>query len=91
MHVCASLINCKPIKNQTSSGIDSGAYARTHPHSRAYRTHMQVMGLASLRKDYKEYEMKRQLCGMYDLFLCDDRIAPLLPRFLGKVFYIKKK
>ncbi len=32
-----------------------------------------VMGVSRLKKEYKQYEAKRQLCGSYDLFLSDDR------------------
>lgn len=50
-----------------------------------------VMGVTNLKNKYKPYEAKRQLWGQYDCFLADDRVAPLLPRLLGKKFYETKK
>lgn len=50
-----------------------------------------VMGITNLKDKYKPYEAKRQLCARYDCFLVDDRVAPLLPRLLGKKFFETKK
>ncbi|KAJ3092492.1 Ribosomal L1 domain-containing protein 1 [Quaeritorhiza haematococci] len=50
-----------------------------------------VIGVSKLRTKYKPYETRRQLCSGYDLFLADDRVLPLLPPILGKVFFEKKK
>jgi ribosome biogenesis protein UTP30 len=50
-----------------------------------------VLGISKLRNEYKPFEAKRQLCQMYDLFLADDRVVPLLPKLLGKKFYETKK
>lgn len=52
---------------------------------------IKVLGVSKLRSDFKPYESKRQLCASYDMFLCDDRVAPVLPRLLGKKFYETKK
>ena len=41
--------------------------------------------------EYKQYEAKRQLCNKFDLFLADSRIIRLLPQFLGKSFYKRKR
>ena len=41
--------------------------------------------------EYKQYEAKLQLCNRFDLFLADDRIIRLVPQFLGKCFYKRKK
>ena len=41
--------------------------------------------------EYKQYEAKIQLCNKFDLFLADARIIRLLPQFLGKPFYKRKK
>jgi len=49
------------------------------------------MGVSKLRQKYKPYEAKRQLCFSYDFFLADERVLPLLPPLLGKVFFDKKK
>jgi len=50
-----------------------------------------VIGVSKLRAKFKQYEAKRQLCSSYDLFLADDRVLPVLPHLLGKVFFEKKK
>ena len=42
-------------------------------------------------KTHVSYEQKRILCATHDLFFVDDSILPLLPRLLGKHFFIKKK
>ncbi|KAG9301778.1 hypothetical protein G9A89_003325 [Geosiphon pyriformis] len=50
-----------------------------------------VISLDKLRKKYKQFEAKRQLCDAFELFLADERILHRLPKLLGKVFFIKKK
>jgi len=50
-----------------------------------------VLGVSKLRKEFKPFEAKRQLCAMHDLFLADDRVMPLLPKLLGKKFFETKK
>jgi len=50
-----------------------------------------VISLAKLRKNYKSFESKRQLCTLYDVFICDDAIYHLLPKLLGKAFFSKKR
>ena len=50
-----------------------------------------VIGVSKLRAKFKQYEAKRQLCSSYDLFLADDRVLPMLPHLIGKVFFEKKK
>ncbi|GAB5587735.1 proteasome-interacting protein cic1 [Umbelopsis nana] len=50
-----------------------------------------VMGISKLRDKYKPFEAKRKLCAAYGMFLADDRIIPLLPKLLGKDFFLKKK
>ena len=50
-----------------------------------------VVGVSKLRTKYKAFEIRRQLCNSYDLFLADDRVLPLLPKLLGKTFFDKKK
>eukprot|EP00033_Pygsuia_biforma_P000961 GCRY01001103.1.p1 GENE.GCRY01001103.1~~GCRY01001103.1.p1 ORF type:complete len:332 (-),score=84.77 GCRY01001103.1:12-911(-) len=49
------------------------------------------ISVTQLRNQYKEYEEKRKLSALYDLFLADDRIVPLLPHLIGKKFFEKKK
>lgn len=50
-----------------------------------------VIGVSKLREKYKAYEQKRQLCDLYDVFMADERVLPMLPRLLGKTFFEKKK
>ncbi|KAJ7340318.1 Ribosomal L1 domain-containing protein 1 [Desmophyllum pertusum] len=50
-----------------------------------------VISLAKLRKNYQSFEAKRQLCSLYDVFICDDTIYHLLPKLLGKAFFSRKK
>lgn len=50
-----------------------------------------IVPLDDLRKSYKSYEAKRQLCDSYELFLTDDAIVRFLPNKLGKNFYQKRK
>ncbi|KAG0232648.1 hypothetical protein BGW42_007988 [Actinomortierella wolfii] len=50
-----------------------------------------VIGVSKLRAKYKPYEAKRQLCASYGLFLADARVIALLPKLLGKTFFLKKK
>jgi ribosome biogenesis protein UTP30 len=50
-----------------------------------------VLGISKLRNNYKPHEAKRQLCDSYDLFLADARVIPVLPKLLGKSFFVKKK
>ncbi|XP_078168954.1 uncharacterized protein LOC144563363 [Carex rostrata] len=51
----------------------------------------EVIGISTLRTDYRAFESRRKLCGSHDLFLADKKILPLLPRLLGKSFFQKKK
>jgi hypothetical protein len=50
-----------------------------------------VLGLQKLRTDYHTFGQKRELLAQYDLFFADDRIAPMLPKALGKAFYSRKR
>lgn len=51
----------------------------------------QIISLRELKVEYKQYEAKLQLCHKFDKFLADARIIRLLPQFLGKHFYSRKK
>ena len=51
----------------------------------------QIISLRELKVEYKQFEAKTQLSNKFDLFLADDRIIRLLPKFLGKPFYSRKK
>ena len=50
-----------------------------------------VIGVSKLRAKYKPYEAKRQLCASYGMFLADARVITVLPKLLGKTFFLKKK
>lgn len=50
-----------------------------------------VIGVSKLRAKYKPYEAKRQLCASYGMFLADARVVTVLPKLLGKSFFLKKK
>jgi ribosome biogenesis protein UTP30 len=41
-------------------------------------TTVQVISCTKLRGEYKQFEARRKLCGMYDLFLADDRYSTYL-------------
>ncbi len=45
------------------------------------------MSLDRLRREYKEFKDRRELLSQYDLFLCDDRILPMMTKSLGKAFF----
>merc|ERR1719180_347552 len=50
-----------------------------------------VMSLRELKGEYKTFESKTALSHLYDHFLVDARIIRLVPKFLGKPFYKRKK
>ena len=50
-----------------------------------------VMSLRELKVEYKSYEAKTALCHSHEAFLVDERILRLVPKFLGKPFYKRKK
>lgn len=50
-----------------------------------------VLSVQKLRQNYREFEAKRKLSDSFDLFLADKRVLPLLPKLLGKSFFVKKK
>lgn len=50
-----------------------------------------VLPLYQLRTDYGEYELKRRLVELYDVFLVDGRISGKVAHILGKIFYNKRK
>lgn len=51
----------------------------------------QIIKLEKLRTQYFEFKHRRELVSQYDLFLCDDRILPMLTKTLGKTFLSVKK
>ncbi len=50
-----------------------------------------VVGVQKLRGKFKPFESRRQLAREYGVFLADERIIPLLPALLGKIFFDAKK
>jgi ribosome biogenesis protein UTP30 len=50
-----------------------------------------VISLRELKVEYKPYEAKTALCHRHEIFLADERIVRLLPKFLGKPFYKRKR
>lgn len=50
-----------------------------------------IVPLKQLKLEYKEYESKRNLLAMYDMFLADARIVRLLPSHLGRHFFKRKR
>ena len=50
-----------------------------------------VVGIEKLKGKYKPFEARRQLLRENGLFLADERVVPLLPKLLGKMFFEAKK
>ncbi|XP_067672073.1 ribosomal L1 domain-containing protein 1-like [Haliotis asinina] len=51
----------------------------------------EVIPLKCLKTDYKPYEAKRILSDRFDVYLADKCIIRLLPDYLGKAFYGRKR
>ncbi|RLV96484.1 Proteasome-interacting protein CIC1 [Spathaspora sp. JA1] len=51
----------------------------------------QILPGTVLKKDYKNFEKRRELFNQYDLFLFDDALMNLMPSLLGKIFYKSNK
>ncbi|RLV83405.1 Proteasome-interacting protein CIC1 [Meyerozyma sp. JA9] len=49
----------------------------------------QIVSLDTLKKEYKNFEKRRQFYSEYDMFLFDDALMNLMPTLLGKTFYGK--
>ena len=50
-----------------------------------------VVGIEKLKGKFKSFEARRALLRENALFLADERVIPLLPRLLGKMFFTAKK
>ena len=50
----------------------------------------EVIGFDRLKRDFRQFQDKRQLLRDFDLFLADIRVYKMLPALLGKEFYQKK-
>lgn len=46
-----------------------------------------IVPFAVLRSEYTQYEARRRLAALHDVFLADHRLRTLLPRALGRHFY----
>lgn len=50
-----------------------------------------VVGVEKLKGKFKPFEARRQLAADHELFLADERVIPLMPKLLGKIFFDAKK
>lgn len=50
-----------------------------------------ILPMYQLKNEYSEFEMKRKLEALYDLFLVEGKIAGKVSHFLGKIFHLKRK
>lgn len=50
-----------------------------------------VLKLSKLKSEYNSFEARRKLFSSFDMFFADRRVYPLLPKYLGKQFYKKKR
>jgi ribosome biogenesis protein UTP30 len=58
-----------------------------HPPHPQYR----VVGVGKLKTKFRRFEDRRELCDAHDLFLCDTKVADMMPQVLGKYFFQTKK
>ncbi|WWD08133.1 hypothetical protein V865_006244 [Kwoniella europaea PYCC6329] len=50
-----------------------------------------VVGVEKLKGKFKPFEPRRELMRDHEIFLCDERVLPLMPGLLGKMFFEAKK
>ncbi len=50
-----------------------------------------IFSYSELKQQFSAYKDKRRLMKMFDLFLADKAVVPLLPRLLGKSFFEAKR
>ncbi|CAO1614866.1 unnamed protein product [Parajaminaea phylloscopi] len=50
-----------------------------------------IIGVSKLKGKFAPFEARRQLLDEYDMFLCDERIGPLMPKLLGSKWQQRKK
>lgn len=50
-----------------------------------------IIGVSKLKGKFAPFEARRQLLDEYDIFLCDERVGPLMPKLLGSKWQQKKK
>ncbi|KAL7643315.1 UNVERIFIED_CONTAM: hypothetical protein RMT77_006607 [Armadillidium vulgare] len=51
----------------------------------------ELMSINQLRKEYSDFENRRNLARQYDIVLCDKLVMPTMGKNLGKAFYSMKK
>ena len=87
-----------PVKHSIRKNLPSGVCLLTKDPQSTYKPLVgsvpeiaKVIGVTKLGTKFKGFEAKRALCASYDFFLADDSIIPMLPKKLGKTFFLKKK
>ncbi|KAL5632670.1 hypothetical protein ACGC1H_005575 [Rhizoctonia solani] len=50
-----------------------------------------VVGVTKLKGKFKPFEARRQLMQDHGIFLVDERVVPMMPKLLGKIFFKAKK
>jgi ribosome biogenesis protein UTP30 len=50
-----------------------------------------VVGIEKLKGKFKPFEARRQLLQDHGFFMADERVIPVLPRLLGKMWFDAKK
>ncbi|QRW20158.1 ribosomal protein L1p/L10e family [Rhizoctonia solani] len=50
-----------------------------------------VVGVTKLKGKFKPFEARRQLMKDHGIFLVDERVVPMMPKLLGKIFFKAKK
>ena len=85
LHVAGSTTVCL-ITTDPQRSVKDIVASPSFPASIASRI-TRVIGIKKLKLRYKSFESRRQLFSEHTIFLADDRIVTLLPKFLGKVFY----
>ncbi|WVQ83759.1 hypothetical protein IAT38_005903 [Cryptococcus sp. DSM 104549] len=50
-----------------------------------------VVGVEKLKGKFRPYEARRELMRDHEMFLCDERVVPMMPKLLGKMFFEAKK
>jgi ribosome biogenesis protein UTP30 len=80
-----------PLKHSIHPGANVCVISKDPQSDYKPKLDCKVIGVSKLKQKYKAFEEKRLLSSSYDLFLADKRVLPVLPRLLGKSFFLKKK
>lgn len=102
LQFCISLrlYNSSPVKYPLVDPRDSAICLITKDPQREYKDLLEqagvkfisrVVGVEKLKGKFKPFEARRALLRENELFLADERVIPLLPRLLGKIFFTAKK